>query len=328
LSFGTGSGRSSPRSSKGGSAQKKVRRRKQEYHTRKVGRFREEPAQQPGVDALRARTVLSLRRLGEQKFSPEGGYTLQNWLTNLNLLLDGFEEAVGPSNLPPEYLERRRFVVEDLLKPVDVSDLETEIKKCHDEQRETELRLMTEGAERESQRKKELESDEASIESLKQKRAAAAQELDEQKRELAEKRDSVRSASFFRKIFSSTTAASIAQTQRKVDALQGQLRDLDRKIGNLQRRREINLLKGSEAPDLREEQAMAALRSRIIGLEEEKLERLQISERRKAATDQIAEVIQSMTVPNELATAAAGDSGAARSEGGGGDEAQEPPAEV
>jgi chromosome segregation ATPase len=295
LSFG--SGRSTSSRSTKGSSQKKVRRKKQEYHTRKVRKLSLE-TDQPGLAALKERTILSLEKLGTQKFASEpGGYSFQNWLTSFNLLLDDFEEKVGRNNLPREFFERRLSVVDELLKPVDVSDLEAEIRKCQDEQREIELKLMTADANRETNRRKEVENDASSIEALKAKRGKIADELEKERKELAEKKDHLRSASFFKKIFSGTTTTSISISQRKVDSLQEQLRDIDREIGNLQKRKERNATQINAPPDYEEEQSIAALRSRIAELEEQKLERLQILDKRKSCTKEMASAIVEIKVP-------------------------------
>ena len=58
---------------------------------------------------LKTRTIIALDKLGHQKFSSEpGGYSLENWMKGVNLLLDDFEEKMGAARLPSAYAERRR----------------------------------------------------------------------------------------------------------------------------------------------------------------------------------------------------------------------------
>ncbi|GEM_PF-706973 len=294
----SGAGRSSfGRKGSSSAPQKKTRRKKQEYHTHKVGKFVAEETELLDIETLKERTILSLKKLGAQKFSPEpGGYGLENWLTSLNLLLDDFEEKIGKKYLPQEYFETRRNVVEELLKPVDVSDIENEIRKCQNGEREIELQLLNTSRERRGRWEKEIATDSESIQQLEEKRKDLSYELGEQERKLIERRDESGSLSFIRKIFRGSSSSSSIRIEERINEIKKSLEDIDRKIDSLKKRRDkvtsrLEYQVSPESEDARLAALLSDLRSKISELEEEKMRRLQISEKRINSTKQIAEIV-------------------------------------
>jgi len=89
-------------------------------------------------EQLKSRTITALDRLGHQRFTLEpGGYSLENWIKGVNLLLDDFEEKVGVDKLSPEYVERRRELSDCLCTPINVSEIDTDIDSARSEEDET-----------------------------------------------------------------------------------------------------------------------------------------------------------------------------------------------
>ncbi len=120
----------SPRGSfsggKGSPAKKSDKRKKQDFHKSKI----RDDSEKVDLEEAKARTIISLEHLGKQRLSEEpGGYGLQSWLGNLNVMLDDFQEKLGASRLPPEYYRKRGELTPEILSSSEMTKLDDEIAK-------------------------------------------------------------------------------------------------------------------------------------------------------------------------------------------------------
>lgn len=233
---------------------------------------------------------MGLEKLGNQKFSPEpGGYTFSNWMTSFNILLDDFEEKVGPENLPKEYHDSRQTLMAELMKPVDTREIDAEIEKAESEIKSTELdiaKLTGElGMIRENERKTSSE-----IDALRRKRADSEKALENAENELnsAKKRQK-----FFSRILSGKKADEVDSAKNRVDSIVEEQKTIDRRVLELERE------SGPTNNDLENRvsvlrQKLADLRYGIAGWVERKEQIMQLSEMRNAATTELSKKIAAL----------------------------------
>jgi myosin heavy subunit len=289
LSFGGGSSRSSSGNRGFSGAQRKEKKRKQEFHKHKI-KFAEE--ERPDFQHLKERTVVALDRLGHQVFSLEpGGYSLHNWMTSFNLLLDDFEDKVGGSNLPKEYYEKRQMLTADLLKPLETSDLDSEIDRLGKEIDSLNQRLSKELENSGAQRVVEKEQTSSRMTDVKRRHAEAKKELADAKVQLDEAKKEKRS--FLRRIFLQSDSP-INSAQQHVNELEEEQTKLENEMHELQEK-STNLTQAQEAETVTQSrERIQELAAELGELEGTKLEKMQLFEKRERVTKELAEVISSI----------------------------------
>lgn len=284
MSFTGGSNRSFSR--KGSSAsQKKDKKKKQDFHKHKIKIAEEERLD---FAQLKDKVSVALEKLGNQVFSNEpGAYTFDNWMTSYNLLMDDFEERVGPSNLPKGYYDARHRLTARLLEPVDTSDIDAEVKRLEEETESTKMRISE--ALRKSQDKVEQQKfDNAKIEELKQKQKQSAEELEDAQDEFQITRSK---QSLFSKLFS-RPSPSVDSVRNRINFLkeknEGIAQDLKRLEGNRNQENDSD----NDLDDLRNR--LISLQQEVGELQGRKHEREQFSEKRKQITTELSSIISGL----------------------------------
>jgi hypothetical protein len=281
--------------------------------------------------------TLSLEKLGQQVFSSEpGGYSFENWMKSLNLLLDDFEAIAGVTNLPQQYFQKREEVTKDLLKPaIDIFEIESQVAEVREEEVRTNAKIRDLESRIISSRNLEISS---KIAELKEDRKQYSMELKREKNKLllligrreesragrgekgGEERGEVNvsssssSVSLFRRLFSFRRSPSRSDNDSKsnpltlaevrIGDLEGKITAVDDEISNLESERNAeggrmpaNI--GSYEFELRKEKKkLEEIRSRLFQLEAMRLEKMQLSERRRDATKMLSEMISQINLSN------------------------------
>jgi chromosome segregation ATPase len=284
LSYSGGSGRSF--GSKG-SSQKKDRKRKQEFHKHKV-KFTEED--HLDFEHLKTRVTVALDKLGHQEFSVEsGGYTFQDWMKSLNLLLDDFEEKADPKNLPKDYYDSRLKLTADLLEPSETADIDWEIKNLEGEIDSVKAHMFElskkVGEKREA--KREIES---KIDRLKVEQTDLEKRLEEATSDLEKAK---KKRSFFGRMFSSSKNSPLDLAKEKVDSLKSKQQEIEE---NLNRLETVSVDSGEQL-----ENELAVLKEKLESLQQsqgewnmKKDEKSKFTEKRIEATASLSRVISVM----------------------------------
>ncbi len=304
MSFGGAPSRSSfGRKGSSSSPQKKVRKKKQEYHKRKIKPIEE--GQEAGFEGLKSRVILSLEKLGHQQFSLEsGGYGFENWMMSFNLLLDDFEVKAPKEKLPNEYFDERMKLTRDLMAPVDTSDIQLQVDKERDHERELELRALDKGFQSKEKREK-VRVDFSTLDSLKREREQYSDELDRKKDDLERIKEEAKSTPFFKRMFGGGSQDS-SLLQKRIKTLEDKITELDRKISDLEARSKAAQKRIEEAKAQRvESNDLESVRARIAELENQKQERMLLSEKRELVTKKMSELIASIVLPIEADLASA-----------------------
>ncbi|MGH2637696.1 MAG: coiled-coil domain-containing protein [Rhabdochlamydiaceae bacterium] len=297
MSLSGGSGRSSSFGKKGySSAQKKEKKKKQEFHKHKI-KFSEQEGS-IDFDRLKDRVSVALDKLGSQVFSPEpGGYTFYNWMTSFDLLLDDFEEKTAANYstkniLPREYYDARVKISEDLLKPIDTSDLDTEIQKIQVEIDSLQLQI-SEFMQKKVRLANAHGESSSKIYGLEKKREESDEELKEADAELEEEQQKKKRKSFLSKMFHSRSF-SADSAQDKVNSIKKRREEIDESIRELEDKASVDDLKEQL---VRTREKLAAFEQKMGELQTLKLEREQLTEKRKVATDALSAMISSLKDP-------------------------------
>ena len=253
--------------------------------------MREQEHNQPGAwfsepkqvdyEQLKARTITALDKLGHQKFSPEpGGYSLENWMKGVNLLLDDFEEKMGESRLPRGYVEKKRLLIEYLLKPVDTSSIDGTISELRQREAEIVRRLHEERTRTASK-----------IDELQDELAKRSAQLEEENAPPVDAAKSERSRSFLSRLLGRTQTSSSKGSRDKVREPDPRLESLPGEISE-QRKLLKSIDQRSPASPLAEEwKSLESLQARMKELESERLEKVQLVKERAEVTASIAEMI-------------------------------------
>ncbi len=315
MSFGSGSGGGSRNSSSSfggkGSAQKKEKKRKQEYHRHKLKYVEQEPVD---FEHLKTRTTAALQKLGQQVFSTEpGGYSFQDWMKSFNFLLDDFEEKVGASNLPKEYLGKRSELTAELLKLVDTPEIDAELERIRKEQEDLNNKILQKDLEKKRAIEQERRETSSKIDSLRKQQRECTVELELAKTSLEEKKKTQKksssSSSFFKKLFSSKNSPdpnSVEGITNKIKDLEGKIRDAEEQIGRLQEERNSSIAKAdssdlghAETETEEERMKLDSLKLELDELEAKKAERLQLAEKRAEITGAISMMISSINTQQQ-----------------------------
>ena len=237
----------------------------------------------PQVDheQLKTRTIIALDRLGHQKFTSEpGGYSLENWVRGVNLLLDEFEKKIGPENLPPDFAQRRRELAYWLSKPADLSSIDNRLSDLMHEEEEI-VRRIKEARARCSSR----------IEELRTEMAMRSTELEVKKRQLSAMTADRRSDSIFKRLFGGTSAPAVYAIDDEVKEIESRLLILDN--GILQEQKSLRSIdeRSTESPWVEEWRRLEVLQAKQRELENERLEKSQLAREREELTASIADMI-------------------------------------
>jgi hypothetical protein len=252
--------------------------KKQEFHRRKI-RFSERP--KLDYEQIKARTIIALDKLGHQKFSAEpGGYSLENWMKGMNLLLDEFEEKMGAAKLPSEYAEKRRELTDCMSKPVDLSSIDNSMAELRQNEEEV-VRRFDEARAQAA----------AKVDELRDEQARFSAELVEEKERLSAAAAEQRSGSFFRRLFGRRSTPPADASEGKVEELESRLRALPDEILEQQRTVKSIDQRSSESPWAEDWKKLESLQVRLKELENERLEKVQLVREREATTASIASAI-------------------------------------
>jgi len=231
---------------------------------------------------LKSRTITALERLGHQRFtSNQGGYTLENWMKGVNLLLDDFEKTIGTERLPPEYVERRRELTSWLSRPVDVSVIDNEISANELEKAEISRRI--DGAKTQYSSR---------IVELQDELARRTVELEEMRKRLPPgEAAGMQSESFFRRLFGRGSGPSLDDTSEGIKELEDEIRLLTDETLEQQKALKSIDRHPSESPCAEEWRKLQSLQAKLEGLGTERLEKLQLAKEREELTGSIADAI-------------------------------------
>jgi hypothetical protein len=259
--------------------EKKVKRRKQEYHSHR--RPYDQGAERADPEQARARTMLALDRLGHQVLSNEpGGYDLEHWMRTLNSLLDDLLEKVGPENVPKEFASEREQALIGLAMVTRSPDFEIEMEALRRE--EQEARSALELGERKRAEK---------LTQLKERRLDLERELKGKREEFLELRKRSQSRGLFSRMIRS--GPSIQQEEESIKTLEADLRALGEEI---ERSRHENGGDGA-AERLQAQRKLEDVRARLSELQASRENSLQLSQQREAATQRLSALISSWTLP-------------------------------
>jgi len=250
----------------------------QPFHQRKI-RIPETP--KLDYDQLKGRTIIALNRLGQQKFSAEpGGYSLENWVRGVNILLDEFEEKMGAGKLSPDYVEKRRELNDLFSRPVSTSSIDRSISDLKQSAADVEGRI-AEGRARLVSRVAELKTEQNSC---------SAELVREQERIPSQATDQS-SGSFLKRLFNGNSKTSAKDSETKVKELELRLDVLSNEILGQQKLLKLVDRHSPESPFAEEWKSLESVQTRLEALEGERLERVQLVKEREEITSSIANTI-------------------------------------
>jgi hypothetical protein len=284
LSFGSETGRTRS-GTKGisGKANKKLKRKKQEFHTHRRAYVQE--SERLDSEEVRARTILALDRLGHQVLSTEpGGYDLGDWLRSLNSLLDDFEERIGIDRLPSEFRTRRKEALAPLEWRADSPDADSEIERLTAEEEAARVAI----ADLSRQAK-------AKLASLREERDSCAKELKQEKEKLVAMKDAKESRKFLSRLLGA--GPSTAHAEARVTELESKLSDLENQIADARKARPASGGTGdgqAGSTTLEAQERLEGIQERLLELQSAKQQRLQLSREREIAAKTISDVISAI----------------------------------
>ena len=253
----------------------------QSFHPRKI---RLQETRKPNYDELKARTINALNKLGQQKFSTEsGGYSLDNWVKGVNMLLDEFEEEVGRGWLTPVYLERRRQLNDDLSNPVSTSSLDEEISDLRQKVADAKGRIDSERARIASK-----------VTDLKDEQSRCSAELAREQSRVASGEAVQNSDSIFRRLLRGNPKPAATDPEMRVKELQSRFDAISSEILDQQR-----LLKSIdqlpvESPLAETWNELQSSQASLDVLEVDRLRIVHFDKEREEITTLIAEAISTM----------------------------------
>jgi hypothetical protein len=253
----------------------------QPFHQRKI-RIPETP--KLDYDQLKSRTIISLNRLGQQKFSAElGGYSLENWVRGVNMLLDEFEEKMGVGRLTPDYVEKRRELNDLFSRPISTSSIDRSISDLKQNVADVEGRF-AEGRAQLVSRIAELEREQDSC---------SAELVQEQERIPSLATDQS-SGSFLKRLFIGNSKTPAKDSGTKVKELESRLGVLSNETLGQKKLLKLVDRHSPDSPFAEEWKALESLQARLEALESERLDRVQLVKEREEITSSIANTISRM----------------------------------
>jgi hypothetical protein len=295
MSFGSETGRTRSGSKGFSSKEKKQKRKKQEFHSHRRAHFQESERLDP--EEVRARTILSLDKLGHQVLSSEpGGYDLDDWIRSLNSLLEDFQEKVGAERVAEEFRTRSQEILGRIAPSSSAADIDSEMEKLTQEEEAARVAI-DEAVKRAAARRA----------SLREEREACVKDLKAEKEKLAELREARQSRQFFSRIL--RAGPSTGEAEARVAELESKLKNLEEEI---ERSRKARSSAGAGAPGegdsgyLEAQQRLEAARDRLLDLQSSRQNLLQLASEREVATQAISAMISAL----KLGGAASTDAGA------------------
>ena len=252
----------------------------QSFHPRKI---RIQDTQRPSFEELKARTINALNKLGQQKFSAEpGGYSLDNWIRGVNILLDEFEKEAGRERLSPAYLEARRQLNMRVSEPVSTSSIDGEISELRRKSTEVEGRIEAARAQVASR-----------LAGLKDEESRRSEELASERDRISSQAAAQNSGSIFKRLLGGNKQVAkdsgdrIDELQSRLDALPGEMAEQQRLLGSIDKR-------SAESPCSSEWNELESLQARLEVLEGERLAMVQLVKEREEIAGSIAKEISTM----------------------------------
>jgi len=249
----------------------------QPFHQRKI-RIQEPP--KLDFDQLKARTINALNKLGQQKFSTEpGGYTLDNWMRGVNVLLDEFEQKAGAARLSPEYLASRRELNECLSKPVSVSSIDEDMSKLNADISDIEGKIATERALIVSK-----------ISENKAEQARCSSELERERRRVADATSVQTTDSFFNRLIGRSKAPT-KDPESRIRELESKLAALTEEVAEQKKLLNMIDLRSPESRFAEQWDRLESMQNRLEELEKERSDRIQLVKERAEVTGSVAGAI-------------------------------------
>jgi hypothetical protein len=283
LSFGSQTGRTRSGSKGFSSKEKKQKRKKQEFHTHRVGHLQESGGLD--LEAVRSRTVLALDRLGHQVLSSEpGGYDLDDWKRSFDSLLDDFVDKIGADRITEEFRARRREADTYLAIPPASSGYDSEIASLLKAEEEAKA-SMEEGKRKAAGR----------LVSLKNERESCITELKAKRDEVEQLKAADQSRGFFTRRLLKTGAA-ITKAESEVKDVESKIHGLDEEIERSRKNRAVAAGTSGEGDSeyVEAQRKLDDARAKLLELESAKQVVLQLAQEREKATQAVAQAITAM----------------------------------
>jgi hypothetical protein len=299
LSFGSETGRTRSGTKGFSNKAKKLKRKKQEYHTRRRSRFQE--VEQLDPEQARVRVILALDRLGHQVISTEpGGYDLEAWTRNVDSLLDDFREKVGEDRVGAEFRELSREAIRQLAPP-STREVDTEIEELREEEEAAKVSL--------AELTKKVA---AKLASLRGEKEACEKELKAERERLADLKEARQKNSFLSRFI--RAGPSTQPAEQKVAELEAKLKDLHVQIDEYVKKKksaraenaspqgdpvaasegEATTTSSSSSSPNDIHLRLEAIYDRLVELQSVKQGMLQLTEEREIAAKKIADMISSL----------------------------------
>ena len=240
--------------------------------------------QEPDYNDLKMKTIAVLERLGDQKFSESGAYSLENWTKGVCLLLDEFEERMGAQYLTPEYSASRRQLVDRLATHVDLTSIDGSIFELRGEIAETTNKI-------DAARKHVI----ARIREIQKEVSADTVELDGAKRRLSVA--SQQRPSRFGRLFRRDPGHSTQDSGAHLKELESTLKSLNAEM--LEQKEVLRSIdrRAPGSPVTNDWNRLDSMEARLRDLEGEREERAQLVNERRELTASIASEISKISAP-------------------------------
>ncbi len=249
----------------------------QSFHRKKIRIY---DAPELDFDQLKSRTVNALSKLGQQKFSTEtGGYALENWIKGLNVLLDEFEEKVGATRLSQEYLTSRNEANNRLSKPASTSSIDEGI---------SELRARMSDIEGKVKAGRGLEV--SRISELAVEQAQCLEELEQERRRVAGLTAGLSSGSLLGHLFGRKKVVT-EDSDNRITELESKLAALQNDANERQKLLRMMDLRSPKSRFAEQWNELEGLQARLREMQEERLDRVQLTKVRADATRSISDAI-------------------------------------
>ncbi len=291
MSFGSQTGRTRSGAKGFSSKEKKQKRKKQEFHTHRLGHLQESGSLD--LEAVRTRTVLALDRLGHQVLSSEpGGYDLDHWKRNFDSLLDDFEEKIGEERTTEEFQAKRKEAEAHLALSSGSSAFDSEIEKLL--RIEEEAKASLEEAKRKAA---------ARLVSLKNEREACVKDLKAKKDKVEELKAVDQSRGYFTRRLLKTGAAT-AKAEAEVKEVESKISALGEEIERSRKTRATaaGASADGESEYVEAERKLNDARAKLVDVESAKQVALQLAQEREKATQAVAGAISAMRLDGDAAS--------------------------
>lgn len=253
----------------------------QSFHQRKI---RLPETSELDYDQLKSRTVIALDKLGHQKFSTEpGGYSLENWIKGVNVLLDEFEEKMGEGRLSPDYISKRHELNDRTSEPVSTSTIDESISDL--------TRNLAEVRGRIDAGREQLVS---KLVDLKNERDKCSTELAQEQKRISDLATNQKPDSFFKRVFGGGSKASTKDPETNVRELESRIGALSDEILGQQGLIRLFDQHSPESPFAEDWKTVESLQTRLEALGSERVEKVQLVKERDEITASIAETISGL----------------------------------